>query len=178
MTWVTPPTFVNGNPLPDTDLNKLSDNLDHLGSMTVAGTTLSTLSASTELARLIPFVGVEVYKTANQAVSGPTVITFDAEFLDTDDFHDNVTTNTRLTVPANRGGYYLVYGHLAISNAVIYIKLNGTTDYENGNTNTAFVSKIFNLSVGDYVELYYNGGVNTVLGTASKTRFGMYYLGA
>lgn len=55
-----------------------------------------------------PFAGVLVSKSADQANVGAVVfpgvaLTWDQETYDTDGFHDNVTNNTRLTIPSGRG---------------------------------------------------------------------------
>lgn len=55
-----------------------------------------------------PFAGVLVSKSANQtnvgAVAFPGVaLTWDQETYDTDAFHDNVTNNSRLTIPSGQG---------------------------------------------------------------------------
>lgn len=48
------------------------------------------------------FRGALVKRTAmlNVANATPTIVPFDAEVYDTDNIHDNVTSNSRLTVPA------------------------------------------------------------------------------
>lgn len=191
MTWVTPPTFVNGNPLPDTDLNKLSDNLDHLGSMTIAGTPLSGLSASSEL---IQFLGVQVYNSANIAIgaSATVVLGFDSEQLDTDSFHDNVSNNSRLTIPAT-GIYFVFWKVLALnlgSALIVNLLKNGTVleivgESQSNAIGTAVYRSLvsgglaLSLAAGDYLELQGvdSGSGSTVVGGVTKTKFGMYFLG-
>ena len=55
------------------------------------------------------FVGCDLRKTANQSISNntSTALSFDAENYDTDGFHNNVTNNTRITIPSGKGGKYL-----------------------------------------------------------------------
>lgn len=49
------------------------------------------------------FVGAIVYKSGNQTISDNTItfVTFESEEVDTSAWHDNVTNNTRITVPAS-----------------------------------------------------------------------------
>lgn len=52
----------------------------------------------------VPFHGARVHKSADQVAAdyhtAAVAITWDAEDFDTDAFHDNVTNNTRITIPA------------------------------------------------------------------------------
>jgi len=53
------------------------------------------------------FVGANATKTANQSLSNATVtsISFDGtDILDTNNFHDSTTNNTRMTIPTGYGG--------------------------------------------------------------------------
>jgi len=55
-------------------------------------------------------IGVQATKNATQAISGgiTTAIAFPTENWDSSAFHDLVTNNSRLTIPAGLGGKYLV----------------------------------------------------------------------
>jgi len=55
------------------------------------------------------FVGCSITKTAGQATTDGvfTAITWDSENFDSDAFHDNVTNNSRITIPSGLGGKYL-----------------------------------------------------------------------
>lgn len=57
--------------------------------------------------------GCKVYNNAAQAIpnSTTTQVNFNAERFDTDGYHDNVTDNTRITIPASLGGLYLFTAH-------------------------------------------------------------------
>jgi hypothetical protein len=95
-----------------------------------------------------------------------TAITFTAEIFDTDDYHDNSTNNTRLTVPAGVN-YVSLHGQVQFSNNSTSFRhvaiLKNGVDFICGNTNTAFgstsnvretTSVPVNVSENDYFELY------------------------
>lgn len=101
------------------------------------------------------------------------------EFFDTDDFHDNLTNPSRLSVPAGGAGKYLVTAGLfptsgnATIERVIWVRKNGIVtgppDYQgdgktgliDSNVSTASVALrlhlagIIVLADGDYIELMY-----------------------
>ena len=57
-----------------------------------------------------PIVTTTVYKSAGQSIPvnpGSAVATFDVELTDNEGFHDNVTNNTRLTIPAAFDGKFV-----------------------------------------------------------------------
>jgi hypothetical protein len=113
------------------------------------------------------FVGCSVKRTANKTITNNTVtkVDFDAENFDTNGFHDNVTNNTRLTIPTGQGGYYLItWNAMYEGNTSGYraaqIKINGAT----GASGTGAISGIssyspaqnqlvLNLVATDYIEL-------------------------
>jgi hypothetical protein len=111
------------------------------------------------------FEGVRAKQNAGTSVTVTYgAIPFQAEDFDTNTFHDNVTNNTRLTVPAGKGGKYLITGHIASSTASTsalsaYIARNGTSKaLANGGghsgTNGVCISTVLTLVPGDYVELF------------------------
>ena len=61
----------------------------------------------------VKFSGCRVYKSAVQSITSGAYnyATFDTEAYDTDNYHNNVTNNTRLTVPTD--GYYRVSWHVS-----------------------------------------------------------------
>lgn len=113
---------------------------------------------------------------ANQVIPNTTwtVFAFNAETFDTGGLHDNVTNNSRITIPAGGGGLYLVGYTIAFNtNATGFrasqIKKNNVTAYfgnslaaANGNTTGLVGSVLLSLSAGDYLELfsYQNSGGN------------------
>jgi hypothetical protein len=90
-----------------------------------------------------------------------------AEDWDTDSFHDNVTNNSRITIPTGLGGKYLIIGHYGINggsanvNYDIDIFKNGNTSGElalqRESANTTFVNistmVVLDLAAGDYVQV-------------------------
>lgn len=112
-------------------------------------------------------VGARVFNSA--AISVPnnasTALTFDSERWDTDNIHSTATNTSRLT--AQTAGKYIITGHVRFANnvtgrRVLLITLNvaATQIGDNSTSVTAngdgdlTVSTIYNLAVGDFVELY------------------------
>ena len=145
------------------------------------------------------FVGVRVYQNglpSYQAIANNTAtwLTWNAESIDTNGFHDNVTNNTRLTVPTGLGGKYAItfqmryYDSNSTGRRVGGIQRNRTTaiaTYDRAaSSNTQenlLTSTIFQLSAGDYIEVdnYQTSGTTlNTLGDSSSTFFQMQYLGA
>lgn len=116
--------------------------------------------------------GARVYHSSTQSIPNTTVtvLSFDSERWDTDTIHDPVTNNSRLT--CKTAGKYLIIGQARFfSNAtgyrVLYIRLNNTTYIAISGVNavvgsaTGLIhSTIYDLAVGDYVNLqvYQNSG--------------------
>jgi hypothetical protein len=144
------------------------------------------------------FVGVRCTVSGSQTIANATsaYIAWTTEVIDTNGFHDNVTNNTRLTVPSGKAGYYQVYATVCLQDSsagrqiwleinrattqfgkIIYAQLSG---YPTGFQTTTTIY----LNVGDYMEcgVYQTSGGNLgTEGTASIAgcmQFGMNYLGA
>lgn len=135
-----------------------------------------------------------VYRTTNQSIPNVTgtAVAFDAERWDTDNIHDPVTTNSRLT--CRTAGKYLIFGGVEISYAAggsfrqVSITLNGTGNFiqvQRGNPGTAIselvVSTVYDLAVSDYVELVVGqdsgAALNVNASPSYSPEFGMIYLG-
>lgn len=144
------------------------------------------------------FVGVRAYANAVTAVATGTwtSIALAAERFDTDTFHDNVTNNSRLTVPAGQGGYYAIGGTVEFAANTLgtgrggRIFLNGTTRI--GSVFAAvvnsgsiaprlLVASLYALSAGDYVELQgwqdSGGSLNTQNTANDAVEFWMHKVG-
>jgi hypothetical protein len=166
------------------------------GQVLTADSTAATGVAWATAASGATFVGVAVYLTSAQSLSNGvgTIINWTAEYFDTNGFHDNATNNTRLTVPSGKAGKYLVVmsGNYAASATGVRdtaVRKNGTTyvgsfaasSCGSGTGQGTTVSRILDLSVGDYLEVdaiqTSGGSLNFSEGT-NQSYFGMTYLGA
>lgn len=144
-----------------------------------------------------PFVGAAVYRTIDQSIntSTHTAVQFDAENEDSTAFHDTATNNSRITIPAGKAGRYLFIGHgvfaaNATGRRITKLQLNGTTTISEAQEGglaadtsaTLVVSKIRNMTAGDYVELLMwqdsGAALNVLGGNASGTYLSAIYLGA
>ena len=141
------------------------------------------------------FVGVSCTGTGTQTLSTATwtAITWDTEEYDTDGFHSTSSNTSRITVPAGKAGKYLFTSHINLdTSSGTGRRLNKF--YKNGvAADISFVeippvsgayvaalnSIILNLTVGDYVEIYYyqTTGSNQVVDRPSSS-FQAQYLGA
>lgn len=119
-------------------------------------------------------VGCKVYQSASQSIPNntSTYLQFNSEYWDTESIHNNVTNNTRLT--CRTAGKYLVVGQCVFeANAagvrqVVVQQNRGDIPAGNsilpsaggGTPTIVVVSTIFNLAIGDYVEMltYQNSG--------------------
>lgn len=142
-----------------------------------------TEAAASAAYRALAFRGAAVF-TSGAAQSIPdstyTAIAFASETADTSGFHDNVTNNSRLTIPAGMGGWYAITAQVAwTANAtgarVLSIRKNGSSYLsDSGSTapagadptkTTVMVRAL--LAAGDYVEIMgrqSSGGALTVSG--------------
>jgi hypothetical protein len=144
----------------DTDLGKMQRS---------NGTSWEDCAETVGAAGYPTFSGASLTKSATQNISSgvQTAISFDGEVYDTDNYHDNVTNNTRLTAPST--GYYLVGGSAEMNGVnttywvITRLRKNGTN--EDGDTRSRVYSPqtgaVLNtpssrpvyLQAGDYVEL-------------------------
>jgi hypothetical protein len=120
---------------------------------------------------------VKVYKTSNQTITngagtddpvqGGTRVTFDSEEFDDQGFHSTISNTSRLTVPAGKGGVYIVIGQASWQTmtagvrAAAWIYKNGTrraiaeVPAPSGGLNFSFTIATFQqLADGDYIELF------------------------
>jgi hypothetical protein len=109
--------------------------------------------------------GARVYHSVDQSIPNATVtvLAFDSERYDTDDIHDTVTNNSRLT--CKTAGKYLIIGQVRFyANSTgwrwVDIYLNGTTyiaafrlDANSASDHEMVIASIYDLAVNDYVEL-------------------------
>ena len=144
------------------------------------------------------FVGAKVFTTANQTISNntQTTVNFNSEDFDTNTFHDNSTNNSRLTIPAGKGGYYAITGQIILGSAAAEVRQqlkilkNGSMvliseigGFAGSVQPNISVATIVNLAATDYVELalYQATGSNmTIPNTANSAYqfFQVQFLGA
>jgi hypothetical protein len=145
------------------------------------------------------FVGCQVYRTTNLSTNNGTTtsITFDSEVFDTDGFHSTSSNTDRLTVPAGKGGKYLINAQISwAGNAtgVRELRLHKflpsesnanivTNNPPDASTFTQQLTWIQDLSAGDYVVVKVeqtSGGSLNVSGAATSYTCwaSMIYLGA
>jgi hypothetical protein len=166
--------------------------------LAVGANNTKLVAASSEATGLkyVGFQGASVWKSANQNLTSAsqTTITFDTEVFDTDGFHDNVTNNSRLTIPTGMSGKYLVtakgdFSSNASGQRVVYHLVDGTlVNFASSAVNSAShgsyisLSAVYQLTAGMYVEmaLYQDSGSTlTTTGTAYYyTNMQITYLGA
>jgi hypothetical protein len=139
------------------------------------------------------FTGVKAYSSGGQvivAAAAPALIALTAEEFDTDGFHDNVTNNSRLTVPTGKAGKYYVYATIEGSGAgngtqvALYVRKNGVDivrdqKRDEGSSVISFnCGTVVDLVVGDYIEAlsWKSGGASNMSLTAGAayTHLGMY----
>ena len=143
------------------------------------------------------FVGCLATISGTQTISNATQTkkTFTGtDIFDTDGFHDPASNDTRITIPAGLGGYYLISAKSTWNNStngrrIIYItKNNGAalTSSEGFSTatNTVYPTSntqvVANLSAGDYVEveIYQSSGGNLDTDNGpTASQFGVVKLG-
>lgn len=141
------------------------------------------------------FVGCNLYKTANQSIAHDTTtaLTFDAETVDTDGFHDNSTNTSRITIPAGKGGKYyfggLISAEAGNNGRSLITRINNANSqqvyYEQASqsANVYFSWNLMrNLTAGDYFEVFYDqqsaATKNIYGGSANDTSLYCVYLGA
>jgi hypothetical protein len=118
-----------------------------------------------------PFRGALVRKSVDQTAanySGTTVVSWDQEVYDTDGFHDNVTNNTRLTIPVGVSkvrvsGCLYITSNTSGSFVLAEVLKNGAaydgmatqiTSTSAATNNTQTFSAVVSVSAGDYFEMY------------------------
>jgi hypothetical protein len=114
------------------------------------------------------FVGARVFHNASQSLSSgvSTALAFNSERFDSHAFHSTTSNHSRLTVPANLGGKYLITGSLQWDSSAAgnyrtaIILLNGATPIAadsrapvSGLETFQHLTTLYSLDAGDYVQL-------------------------
>lgn len=174
ITGVTAGTGISGGGTSGDVTINLANTTVTAGSYTTANITVDAqgrLTAASSGSTSPSFVGCFLAGTADQSVNSAssTIITWNDEVFDTDGFHDNVTNNSRVTIPSGKAGKYLINAFIYSSNAnttgyrALGIKKNGSNIQEFNSTpyfSTANdmgqnFTTLLSLSVGDYIEIYW-----------------------
>jgi len=122
-----------------------------------------------------PSVGATSTSTTTVAAATWTLMTFSAEDWDTASMHSTVTNTSRLTIPTDGDGLYLITGHVTMANvnqvdaAQIMFRKNSAGDYNTGTmiaqqsnmmTETGLIltglslTTMCKLVAGDYLEMF------------------------
>lgn len=108
-------------------------------------------------------------------------INFDAETIDTNTYHDNVTNNSRLTIPSGMGGVYLVFASIAFASTSVTIGakilLNGSDKFatlgigSSTNGNAVYIGQLITVVAGDYLQVqgYQASGGNLAFSTGASS---------
>jgi hypothetical protein len=141
------------------------------------------------------FHGAQAGRSAVQTLTSgvATFVNWDTEAYDTDAYHDNVTTNTRITIPSGKGGLYRILASLAFApNAtgfrLIELMKNGVTRLayasytpQAGLDCAGPVEKTVSLAATDYIEVratQSSGGNLNIQGPSDATYFQVERVGA
>ena len=168
------------------------------------GTTAQVLTADTTVspykvkwatpASAATFVGCSLNSSTDQTISNNTLtaVTWNQEDFDTDNFHDNSSNTSRITIPEGKGGKYQV-------NAFAQWDANATGDreiqiYKNGVSvkktelipsasvfPSSTIMMIISLVATDYIELFcfqLAGTTQTLYKSGVSGHFSVGYLGA
>jgi hypothetical protein len=143
------------------------------------------------------FVGCLATISGSQTISNATQTkkTFTGtDVFDTDGFHDPASNDTRITIPAGKDGYYLIYAQVtwdasSAGRRIIYLTKNNTSTLRLAEgfstaTNTVYpalsILTVANLVAGDYIETEIfqssGGNLNTDAGSGAH-QFGVVKLG-
>jgi hypothetical protein len=141
------------------------------------------------------FSGCGLSQSGAQSISNTTQtdLTFDTEAFDTDAYHSTSTNTARITIPAGKGGYFLVtarvsYASNSSGTRGLWLRKNGTEvatcftqPVATSDITTVQINQIMALTVGDYITMNAYQGSGGALNTATdqgKTYFAVEYLGA
>jgi len=163
------------------------------GQVLTADTTVSPYKVKWAAPAAPSFVGCSLVASADTTIATGTLtaVAWNTEDFDTDGFHDNVTNNSRITIPSGKAGKYQV-------NAMIRWDDNATAQreiliYKNGAVIKQFsmaannqypsinLCVILNLSVSDYLQVYAyqtSGGTRNLYPSGAQGHFSVGLLGA
>lgn len=155
-------------------------------------------STSTGLKWAAPSGGVTgcvLYNSANLTVANATwtTVNWNSEVYDTDSYHSTSSNTSRITIPAGKGGKYLIFCNLTYDNNGTGIRwtrllINGSEDYRlygprpsADGASSYHLFQIKDLTAGDYLEIntqQTSGGNLDLFFSGFFTYYGVQYLGA
>jgi hypothetical protein len=141
------------------------------------------------------FAGCRLYNSATitLATGTTTELTYDSETYDTNGYHSTSSNTARITVPAGKAGYYLIYASVEFNANTsgareLQVRKNGSltnsSGFYQGFSSGGFianVSSLIYLDVADYVSIYAlqsSGGNLSVFTANNYQQFSAMYLGA
>jgi hypothetical protein len=139
------------------------------------------------------FVGCQAKSTVSPTISNntTTALNWDSENFDTDGFHSTVTNTSRMTIPAGKGGKYLVTAKAQWDNNStgardFYIYKNGAAEITTRLTAStqspsSTITSVLDVVATDYLEIYckQNSGSSRSLDISDiEGEFSIVYLGA
>jgi len=134
------------------------------------------------------YSGVSAYRSSSQTLTANayTAIQWNAEYWDTNTYHDNSTNPSRFTVPSGKAGYYSLRFNVGIGSisgdVYFHVRVNNTTKWNfswdmNSPTNV-MGSATINMAVGDYVELFIYSTSTITTAANDEVLCSLDYLGA
>jgi hypothetical protein len=145
-------------------------------------------SWATPASPTVSYSGASAYRSSSQTLTANayTAIEWNAEYWDTNAYHNNASNPSRFTIPAGKAGYYSFRFNVGIGSisgdVYFHVRVNGTTKWNfswdmNSPTNV-MSSATLNLAENDYVELFiYNtSAISTAANEEALCSFD--YLGA
>jgi len=177
---VTPPAGGGSSSGIDTSGNLYTQ----AGGLNVVGNTALT-GTLTVGGQPVRSAGARVRRTTTQSLTTAVAaaIAFDAERYDTTAFHDTASNTSRFTIPSGMAGKYLITGCVEFANNATGVRalsirhnVGGTllaavnTPAISGDTTILTIATIYDLAVGDYVELFAyqtSGGALTTLASGN-----------
>lgn len=165
------------------------DKVVHVVDKRVMDQLVTDIAAKQALSDFDPSIGASAYATAGTSLANAayTPVALDAESFDTSAFHNNVTNNTRFTIPAGQDGYYIItaaLAHIAATGGTLreaHIFKNGVVAANRLAASSSDpvggavlpLSAIAYLTAGDYIELfgYHDHGSAQACGTGVGRTF-------
>jgi len=143
------------------------------------------------------FAGVSLYNstTVSAANATSTTMTFDLELFDTDGYHSTSSNTGRITIPAGKAGYYLLFGQITFlasstggrqaslhkNGSATELTIDALPNSASTVNDNPQVTSIQYLAVGDYIEIkgyQTSGGSLNMRDSVYYTSLMAQYLGA